>query len=167
MMQKNLSLRMKRTISGRLADDQKEMDRENLFLKIGCEERKAQPHKYLYLQEIIRPGTRISRIGRIYTDPCSSASSVQSVFYRNPVIIYDDKKPQMNADKRRFVAINHRKVREERKAQKQISSRSGMKIINNELVRTPYELMLPEFVSVCFSSLFFPDRIYRIDRMVE
>jgi hypothetical protein len=29
------------------------------------------------------------------------------------------------------------------------------KIINNELVRTPYELTLPEFVSVRFSSLFF------------
>jgi len=26
---------------------------------------------------------------------------------------------------------------------------------NNELVRTPYELTLPEFVSVRFSSLFF------------
>ena len=46
----------------------------------------------------------------------------------------------MNADKRIFVAINHRKIREERKAENQISLCSGMKIIN---------------------------RIYRTDRMVE
>ena len=59
----------------------------------------------------------------------------------------------------------HRKGREERKAQRQISLRSGMKIINSELVRTLYELTLPEFVSVCFSSLFFPDRITRIGRI--
>ena len=48
----------------------------------------------------------------------------------------------------------HRKGREERKAQRQISLRSGMKIINSELVRTLYELTLPnsfQFVSVrCF-----------------
>ncbi|MDP3103840.1 MAG: hypothetical protein Q8M95_04450 [Candidatus Methanoperedens sp.] len=36
-----------------------------------------------------------TRIGRIFTDPCLSASSAQSVFYRIPPIIYDDKKPQM------------------------------------------------------------------------
>ena len=82
----------------------------------------------------------MTRIARIFTDLCVSVSSAQSVFYRNPVIIYDDKKPQMNADKRRFVAINHRKIREERKAENQISLCSGMKIIN---------------------------RIYRTDRMVE
>jgi hypothetical protein len=40
-----------------------------------------------------------------------------------------ENKPQINADERRF--------------------------ISNELVRTPYELTPPEFVSVCFSSLFF------------
>jgi len=47
--------------------------------------------------EIIRPGTRITRIGRINTDPCVSASSAQSVFYRNPIMIHDDKKPQIIA----------------------------------------------------------------------
>jgi hypothetical protein len=154
--------------------------------------------------ESIRTGTRITRIGRIYTDPGAqrlekapepddamivclsrlnnhrehrvhrekrqgSVLSVYSVvdqvhidpFYQNKS---KNNKPQMNADKRRLIAMFHR---EERKAEDQISLRSGMKIINNELVRTPYELTLPEFVSVCFSSLFFPDRIYRIDRMVE
>jgi hypothetical protein len=35
------------------------------------EERKAQLHKSLYLKEIIRPGTRMTRIRRIYTDPCA------------------------------------------------------------------------------------------------
>ncbi len=53
-----------------------------------------------------RHGTRMTLIGWIYTDifnPCASVSSVQSVFYRNPAIIDDDKKPQMNADERRYV----------------------------------------------------------------
>ena len=48
----------------------------------GREERKAQKHKSLYIEEIIRPGTRMTQIKRIYTDPCVSASSVASVFYR-------------------------------------------------------------------------------------
>lgn len=45
-----------------------------------------------------RHGTRMTRIGRIFTDnfnPWVSASSAQSVFYRIPPIIDDDKKPQM------------------------------------------------------------------------
>ncbi|MBU4076590.1 MAG: hypothetical protein KKI06_07775 [Euryarchaeota archaeon] len=45
-----------------------------------------------------RYGTRMTQIGRIFTDifnPCVSASSAQSVFHRIPPIIYDDKKPQM------------------------------------------------------------------------
>jgi len=41
--------------------------------------------------------TWMTRIGQIFTDPCLSASSVQSVFYRNPSMIDDDKKPQMKA----------------------------------------------------------------------
>jgi hypothetical protein len=45
-----------------------------------AEERKAQMHNSLNSEEIIRTGTRITRIGRIYTDPCASVSSVQSVF---------------------------------------------------------------------------------------
>ncbi|TRZ89281.1 MAG: hypothetical protein D4R88_05790 [Methanosarcinales archaeon] len=60
------------------------------------EERKAPMHKSLNSEEIIRTGTRISRIGRIYTDPCASVSSAQSVFYRNPSMIDDDIKPQGN-----------------------------------------------------------------------
>jgi len=72
-----------------------------------------------------RHGTRMTRIGRIFTDifnPWVSASSAQSVSYRIPPIIYDDKKPQMNADERRYVQaadfgeIIHRK---ERKAAQQ------------------------------------------------
>jgi hypothetical protein len=116
-------------------------------------ERKAQPQKSLNSEEIIRAGTQITRIGRIYTDPCLSVSTVapvdvaqpsrqltpctrmpahchkwtrpqgaqpltygschtwRSMFYRNPVIIDDDKKPQMNADKRRLIALFYRKER--------------------------------------------------------
>ncbi len=85
----------------------------------GREKRKAQKHKSLNSEEIIRTGTRISRIGRIFTDPGVSVSTVtpvdcmhtyasalayvdvysaQSVFYRTPPIIDNDKKPQINAD---------------------------------------------------------------------
>jgi hypothetical protein len=38
------------------------------------------------------------------------------------------------------------------------------KIINNELVQTPYELTLPEFVSVSFSSVFENHREHRVHR---
>jgi hypothetical protein len=79
-----------------------------------------------------RHGTRMTRIGRIFADnfdPCASASSAQSVFYRIPPIIDDDKKPQMNADERRylpvtyFIKTTHRKGRRERKAMQQESLR--------------------------------------------
>jgi glycosyltransferase involved in cell wall biosynthesis len=43
-----------------------------------------------------------SDISIVYTDPVASESSV---FYRTPPIIDDDKKPQINADERRFVNI--------------------------------------------------------------
>ena len=74
------------------------------------EKRNAHKHKSLYLDEIIRTGTRMPRIKRIFTDPCVSASTVapvdvahtygsrhtwRSVFYRTPPIIDHDKKPQM------------------------------------------------------------------------
>ena len=39
-----------------------------LFHRQGRKERKAQLHKSLYIEEIIRPGTRMTRIKRIYTD---------------------------------------------------------------------------------------------------
>ncbi len=57
---------------------------------IRCEEVLLQRH-----------GTRMTRIGRIFTDifdPCVSASSVQSVFYRNPATIDDDKEPQIDTE---------------------------------------------------------------------
>jgi hypothetical protein len=77
-----------------------------------------------------RHGTRMTRIRRIFMDifnPWVSASSAQSVFYRIPPIIDDDKKPQMNADERKYIPItgfgeiNHRKGRKERKAAQQES----------------------------------------------
>jgi hypothetical protein len=40
---------------------------------------KAQLHKSLNSEDIIRQGTQMTRIRRIYTDPCVSASSAQSV----------------------------------------------------------------------------------------
>ena len=46
---------------------------------------------------------RMPRIKRICADPCVSASSMKSVFYRTPPIIDDDKKPRINADEHRFV----------------------------------------------------------------
>ncbi len=79
-----------------------------------------------------RYGTRMTRIGRIFTDifnPCVSVSSVQSVFYSIPPIIDDDKKPQMNADERRYIPVTyfvktiHRKGRKERKAMQHESLR--------------------------------------------
>ncbi len=72
-----------------------------------------------------RYGTRMTRIGRIFTDifnRCVSVSSVQSVFYRISTKNECHKKPQINADERRyitvsdFIKITHRKERKERKA---------------------------------------------------
>ena len=78
-----------------------------------------------------RYGTRMTRIGRIFTDifdPCASASSAQSVFYRNVAPINHDK-PQMNADECRCIPVSelskiiHRKGRKERKARRHESLR--------------------------------------------
>jgi len=72
---------------------------------------------------------RIIWIRRIFMDifnPCASVSSAQSVFYRK-IAIFDDDKPQMNADERRyfhasnFNKIIHRKGRKERKVHRIIS----------------------------------------------
>ena len=42
--------------------------------------------EFLYAKILqLRFGTRMTRIRRIFTDPCVSVSSVQSVFYRRPV----------------------------------------------------------------------------------
>ncbi len=107
-----------------------------------------------------RHGTRMTRIGQIFTDifnPCVSVSSVQSVFYRNPATIDDDKKPQMNADERRLIASVHRKGRKERKAaQHELLYSCVTKIrygINNELVLTDTNSGHSEFVRVRISSL--------------
>ena len=40
-------------------------------------------HKQVHLP---RRGTRMTRIAQIFTDPCASASSVQSVFYCTPSV---------------------------------------------------------------------------------
>ena len=58
---------------------------------------------------------------------------------------YENKKPQMNADERRFVDFNLIFA----------AFAFWYEKINNELGRTLYELTLPEFVSVRISSLFF------------
>jgi len=77
-------------------------------------------------------GTRMTRIGRIFTDthyPWVSASSAQSVFYRNSAMIDDDKKPLINADERRYATASefskliHRKGRKERKEMQRESLR--------------------------------------------
>ncbi len=73
-------------------------DERRLIASFQREECKAHLHKSSYLEEIIRPGTRMTWIKRIYTDPCVSVSSAQSVFYRIYTIIEDHKKPQMNAE---------------------------------------------------------------------
>jgi len=110
-----------------------------------------------------RYGTRMTLIGRICTDPCVSASSAQSVFYRIPPIIDDGKKLQINADERRYVhslgfgEIIHRKGRKERKAAQKEPLRFGVKKtrygINNELERTDTNSGHSEFVRVRISSL--------------
>gem|GEM_PF-6280873 len=83
-------------------------------------------------------------------------------------------KPQINADERRFVDLNIQHFSEVYQGNGLIISPQSTqrsqsiaarifasfafwyeKKIDNELVRTPYELTLPEFVSVRFSSLFF------------
>jgi len=70
-------------------------------------------------------GTRMPRIRRIFTDtfyPCASVSSAQSVFYRVSELVDEEKKPQMNADERRYFPVSefskiiHCKGRKERKA---------------------------------------------------
>ena len=69
-------------------------------------------------------GTQRARIGQIITDIFNPCASVQSVFYRNSVIINEDNKPQMNADERRyFPASEFSKIihRKERKAHRMIS----------------------------------------------
>jgi len=54
---------------------------------------------------------------------------LEAASYRNPATIDDDKKPQMNADKRRYVPVTyfikttHRKGRKDRKAMQQESLR--------------------------------------------
>jgi len=73
--------------------------------------------------------TRMTRIGRIFTDTHYPCASAQSVFYRNPAINKDNE-PQINADERRYLLVTyfikktHRKGRKERKARQQESLRS-------------------------------------------
>ena len=123
-----------------------------------------------------RYGTRMIRIGRIFTDilnPCVSALSAQSAFY--PM----ENKPQRAQRTQRqesilcalcvlcgrlilsiakdFDKTTHRKGRKERKAAHQEPLRSGVKKIgygiNNELERTDTNSGHSEFVRVRLSSL--------------
>ncbi len=110
-----------------------------------------------------RPRTRMTRIGRIFTDTFNPCASAQSVFHRNSTTIENNKKPQINADERRyfpasdFIKTIHRKVRKERKATQHKSLRSCAKKIrygiNNELVLTDTNSRHSEFVRVRISSL--------------
>ena len=78
---------------------------------------------------LLRLRTQMTRIGWIFTDIFNPWASAQSVFHRNPETIDDDKKPQINADERRYVSVTyfikttHRKGRKERKAMQQESLR--------------------------------------------
>jgi len=90
-----------------------------------------------------RRGTRMTRIAQIFTDPCVSASSALSVFYRNPSAFICVHLRLI------FVSLSDRT----QKIQFELFPIINEKI-NNELVRTPYELTLSAFVSVRISSLF-------------
>jgi len=82
----------------------------------------------------VRFRTRMTQIAWIFTDPCASVSSAQSVFYCPPPV---------------SICVHPRSFAED------LKPAFGYEKINNELVRTRYELTLPEFVSVLISSLFF------------
>ena len=103
--------------------------------------------------------TRMTRIARISTDSCVSASSARSVFHYIPSVFYvhprlifvslnnrtRKNKPQMNADERRFVNLNTTALNfaywyEKKMATNQTNSN---------------ELTSPEFVLVRTSSLLF------------
>ncbi len=61
----------------------------------GRKERKAQP----------QCGTRMTRIGRIFTDPCVSVSSAQSVFHH---VCYSLKNPASGAKVYAFIRVHPR-----------------------------------------------------------
>ncbi len=87
--------------------------------------RRAQSAAIRYEMVLQRNRTRMTRIGRIFTDnfdPCASVSSVKSVFHPE----YNE--PQINADERRYR-------------------------VNNELVLTDTNSNHSEFVRVRISSL--------------
>jgi len=75
-------------ILSRINKPQMNADKRRLIASVhlkGRQERKAEKHKSLHPYKIIRPGTRMTRIGRIYTDneirahlchPCNPCSIV-------------------------------------------------------------------------------------------
>ena len=65
------------------------------FGAILCKERKAQP----------QCRTRITRIGRIFTDSCVSVSSVQSVFYH---VCFSLKKQATETEVSAFICVHPR-----------------------------------------------------------
>jgi hypothetical protein len=109
---------------------------EEAKYKIACAIDNTMVQSYRRIgKDIIRQGTQMTRIRRIYTDLCVSVSSAQSVFY------IKNNKPQIhsplaelsvcyakrcagNADECKSIVITHRKGREERKAEVQNSLRS-------------------------------------------
>ena len=87
----------------------------------------------------------------LFINPEHCNSSI--VAKENIGCIFMKNKPQIHADECRFNILVSSFIR----ASKSVFAPFAYwyEKINNELVRTPYELTLPEFVSVRFSSLFF------------
>ena len=89
----------------------------------------AQLHKSLNSENIIRQGTQITRIRRIYTDPCVSVFYIKNDKTQIHSLLAElsacyAKRHAGNADEWRFVISTHRKGREERKEEEQKSLRS-------------------------------------------
>ena len=120
----------------------RKFERRGMDFFILCKKRKAQMHKSLNSEEIIRTGTRITRIGRIYTDP--TAQRLEKAQEDGEVMIVC--LSRLN---------NHREHREKR-------HRSVLSVYS---VVDKFSWN-PDGAGKQSKGCF-PDRIYRIDRMVE
>jgi len=134
------------------------------------------------IEEMQKPrrGTRMTQIALIFTDPCASASSVQSVFHRIPsaficvhlrLIFVSLSDGTRKANECGYAYFNAKQLSEvylnsmiKSPQNSQITQSTASLIfanfascyekINNELGLTQNEQTLPEFVSVRISSLF-------------
>ena len=79
--------------------------------QINADERRFNPATYISVvhrkEREAQPQcrTRITRIGRIFTDPCVSVSSVQSVFYH---VCFSLKKPASETEVSAFICVHPR-----------------------------------------------------------